>query len=48
VEIEPTRVYKVADAREALLKAGVDADAIAAVVDGTFISAFVRARKPRS
>jgi arsenite methyltransferase len=48
IELETTRVYGVADAREALEAAGIDAEAIAAQVDGKFISAFVRARKPRS
>jgi SAM-dependent methyltransferase len=47
VDVEPTRVYKVDDAREMLARDGIDADAIAAVVDGKFMSAFVRARKPR-
>jgi len=47
VEIEPTRVYRVADAREFLAAAGIDAEAIAPKVDGKFFSAFVRAVKPR-
>jgi arsenite methyltransferase len=46
IEIEPTRVYRAADAREFLQAQGVDADAIAPEVDGKFMSAFVRARKP--
>jgi len=46
IEIEPTRVYRVEDAREPLTAAGLDADAIAPHVDGKFMSAFVRARKP--
>jgi arsenite methyltransferase len=46
IEIEPTRVYRVEDAREFLRGQGVDADAIAPEVDGKFFSAFVRARKP--
>jgi arsenite methyltransferase len=46
IEIEPTRVYRVEDARELLAAAGLDADAIAPQVDGKFMSAFVRARKP--
>jgi arsenite methyltransferase len=46
IEIEPTRVYRVEDAREILAGAGLDADAIAPQVDGKFMSAFVRARKP--
>ena len=46
VEIEPTRVYRVDDAREFLAQAGIDADAIAPQVDDKFMSAFVRAVKP--
>jgi SAM-dependent methyltransferase len=46
VEIEPTRVYRVEDAREFLAAAGLDVDALAAEVDGKFFSAFVRAVKP--
>jgi len=46
IEVEPTRIYRVEDARGFLAGAGVDADAIAAQVDGKFMSAFVRARKP--
>src|SRR3989449_5109811 len=45
-ELEPTRVYRVEDAREVLAGTGIDADAIAPQVDGKFMSAFVRARKP--
>ena len=48
IDVEPTRVYKVDDAREMLARDGIDAGAIAAVVDGKFMSAFIRARKPRS
>ncbi len=46
IEIEPTRIYGVEDARAFLAGDGVDVDALAARVDGTFISAFVRATKP--
>lgn len=46
ITIEPTRIYRVDDAREFLSSAGVDADAIAPQVDGKFMSAFVRAVKP--
>jgi arsenite methyltransferase len=46
VDVEPTRVYRVEDAREFLTDKGIDADAIAAQVDGKFLSAFVRAVKP--
>jgi SAM-dependent methyltransferase len=47
VEVEPTRIYRVDDAREFLDREGIDAAAIAPMVDGKFMSAFVRARKPR-
>jgi arsenite methyltransferase len=46
IDLEPTRVYRVDDAREFIANAGLDADAIAPHVDGKFMSAFVRARKP--
>jgi len=46
VTIEPTRVYKVEDARQFLSAQGVDADAIAPQVEGKFVSAFIRAKKP--
>src|SRR5437870_1084233 len=46
VEIEPTRIYRVEDARAFLGDQGIDVDAIAPQVDGKFMSAFVRAIKP--
>ena len=46
IEIEPTRIYRVEDAREFLSASGVDVDAIAPQVDEKFMSAFVRAVKP--
>jgi len=46
IDVEPTRIYRVEDAGELLAGAGFDTDAIAAEVDGKFMSAFVRARKP--
>ena len=48
IEIEPTRIYRAADARELLSAHGLDADAIASEVDGKFLSAFVRAVKTSS
>jgi SAM-dependent methyltransferase len=48
ISIEPTRIYRVEDAREFLSSAGVEVDAIAPQVDGKFMSAFVRAVKPES
>jgi 2-polyprenyl-3-methyl-5-hydroxy-6-metoxy-1,4-benzoquinol methylase len=46
VDIEPTRVYRAADARESLAGMGLDVDAIAPLVDEKFFSGFIRARKP--
>jgi len=46
IEIEETRVYRAGDARDFLANAGIEADAIAAQVEGRFFSAFVRAAKP--
>jgi arsenite methyltransferase len=46
IEVEPTRIYRVEDAREFLSTEGIDANAIAPEVDGKFLSAFVRATKP--
>ena len=46
IEIEPTRVYNVEDARAFLSAEGVNVDAIAPEVAGKFMSAFVRALKP--
>lgn len=48
VTVEPTRVYNIEDARGFLTGQGVDVDAIAPQVDGTFMSAFVHAVKPAS
>ncbi len=46
IGVEPTRIYTVDDAREFLSEKGADIDAIAPLVDGKFMSAFVRAKKP--
>ena len=46
ISIEPTRVYSIEDARSFLVEAGLDADAIAAQVEGKFMSAYIRATKP--
>jgi arsenite methyltransferase len=45
IEFEPTRIYRVEDAREFLCAEGVDLDAIAPQVDRKFMSAFIRAVK---
>src|SRR3984885_5675055 len=47
-EVEPTRIYRAADAREFLSGQGFNVDAIAAQVNGKFFSAFIRATKPAS
>ena len=47
IEVESTRVYDIDDAREFLTGAGIDGEAAAAVGAGKFMSAFIRARKPR-
>lgn len=44
--LEPTRVYRVEDARAFLEGAGLDVERIAPLIDGRFLSAFVRGRKP--
>jgi SAM-dependent methyltransferase len=44
--IEVTRVYRVEDARDFLAGQGAEVEALAREVDGKFVSAFVRARKP--
>jgi SAM-dependent methyltransferase len=46
IEIEPTRVYKVEDARQFLAAKGIDVEAIAPQVGDKFASAFIRAKKP--
>ena len=47
IEIEPTRIYRMEDAREFLTAEGLDVEAIASQVDEKIMSAFVRAAKPR-
>ena len=48
VDIEVTRVYGSDDARAFLVAEGIHGDEIAKEVDGKFVSAFVRAVKPKS
>jgi arsenite methyltransferase len=45
IEIEPTREYSVEDAKTFLAGEGLDVEALSREVEGTFISAFVRATK---
>jgi len=46
IDIEPTRVYDIEDARAFLSGRGIDVNAVASQVEGKFRSAFIRARKP--
>ncbi len=46
VDIEPTRIYQAADAKQFLADAGLSDEAMVAHIDGRFMSAFIRARKP--
>ena len=48
VSFEVTRIYDVEDARRFLTEAGVDVDMLAPAVKGKFLSAFIRASKPKS
>jgi arsenite methyltransferase len=47
IEIEPTRIYYAKDARQFFSDANLELEKIAPLVDGKFMSAFIRARKPR-
>jgi SAM-dependent methyltransferase len=46
VEIEPTRIYKVDDARAFLEGSGLNVESVATAIEGKFMGAFVRGRKP--
>jgi len=46
IDIEPTRVYDIGDARAFLSGRGINVDEFARALEGKFISAFVRASKP--
>jgi SAM-dependent methyltransferase len=48
IEIEPTRVYDIEDARAFLSGRGRDVEVFASQVNGRFMSAFIRATKPAS
>jgi SAM-dependent methyltransferase len=48
VDFEPTRTYDIEDARVFLAEAGIAVDEIAPQVEGKFISAFIRASKPKA
>ena len=46
IEIVPTRIYRAEDAKDFLAGAGLNVEALAPQMDGKFMSAFIRARKP--
>ncbi len=46
IDIEPTLVYSIEDARQFLAGEGIDVDAMAPQVGNKFMSAFIRAVKP--
>jgi hypothetical protein len=46
IDVEPTRIYRVEDAKEFLAANGLNAAVIGPEIDGKFLSAFVRAEKP--
>jgi ubiquinone/menaquinone biosynthesis C-methylase UbiE len=46
IDVEPTRIYRAAEAKQFLHEAGLSDDATLAKIDGRIISAFIRAQKP--
>ena len=46
IEVEPTRIFRAKDALSFLEDKGIDMESFGSKVDGKFMSAFVRARKP--
>ena len=46
IDIQPTRIYGAADARAFLQDQALDVEAIAAQIDGKFMSSFIRSQKP--
>ena len=46
IEIVPTRIYRAEDAKDFLAGAGLNVEVLAPQMDGKFMSAFIRARKP--
>jgi SAM-dependent methyltransferase len=46
IGIEPTRIYRAEDALSFLADKGIDVEKVGPLVEGKFMSAFVRARKP--
>jgi arsenite methyltransferase len=48
IDLEPTRTYDIEDARQFLTEAGISVNEIAPQVEGKFLSAFIRAAKPKA
>jgi len=48
VDVEPTRIYRVEEAREFLIAAGLNADVVGPQIKDKFMSAFIRAKKPQA
>jgi SAM-dependent methyltransferase len=46
IDVEPTRIYSTEDALSFLLDKGVDMGSLGSQIEGKFMSAFIRARKP--
>lgn len=47
IDLEPTRIYQLEDAKAFLAGSGLNAEVLASEVEGRVMSAFVRARKPQ-
>ncbi len=47
VDVEPTRIYQVKEARDFLTAAGLDAEKVGPQIKDKFMSAFIRAKKPQ-
>ena len=48
IDVEPTRIYQVEEARGYLAAAGLDADVVGPQIKDKFMSAFIRAKKPQT
>jgi arsenite methyltransferase len=46
IEVEPTRIYQVEEARAFLTAAGLDSEVVGPQIKDKFMSAFIRAKKP--
>ncbi len=46
IDLEPTRIYRMEEAKAFLRSSGLDIESIGAAIDGKFASMFVRAQKP--